>query len=272
MALKLMYITNNPKIASIADSSGVDWIFIDLEVIGKKERQGHLDTVMSKHSIKDIAPIKKVLTNAKVLVRINPIHKDSINEIEQVISSGADILMLPYYNTLNEVKFFIDKVANRAKTCLLCETPDAVDIIDEIIEYKGIDYMHIGLNDLHLGYGMKFMFQPLANGLVSDIGAKLKKTNIKFGFGGIARLGEGALIAEHIIAEHYNLGSELVILSRSFCNSEKINDLLEIERIMTEGVQEIRIFEKSLESKSFLWFQDNTKEIIKKVNEIVTTE
>ena len=36
------------------------------------------------------------------------------------------------------------------------------------------------------------------------------------GFGGIARLGFGMLPAEHVIAEHYRLGSTAVILSRSF--------------------------------------------------------
>ena len=38
--LKLMYITNNVDVAKIAENNGVDRIFVDLEVIGKKERQG----------------------------------------------------------------------------------------------------------------------------------------------------------------------------------------------------------------------------------------
>lgn len=38
--LKLMYITNQSDVAKIADENGVDRIFIDLEKIGKKERQG----------------------------------------------------------------------------------------------------------------------------------------------------------------------------------------------------------------------------------------
>ena len=46
--LKLMYITNQPEIAKIADKNGVDRIFIDLEKIGKRERQGGMDTVQSE--------------------------------------------------------------------------------------------------------------------------------------------------------------------------------------------------------------------------------
>lgn len=43
--LKLMYITNRPEIAEIAENAGVDRIFIDLEQIGKAERQEGMDTV-----------------------------------------------------------------------------------------------------------------------------------------------------------------------------------------------------------------------------------
>ena len=59
MALKLMYITNNPKIAQIADENGVDRVFIDLETIGKSERQGGMDTVQSKHTLDDIKKVKE---------------------------------------------------------------------------------------------------------------------------------------------------------------------------------------------------------------------
>ena len=39
MALKLMYITNDETIAKIAEKHGVDRIWIDLETLGKEERQ-----------------------------------------------------------------------------------------------------------------------------------------------------------------------------------------------------------------------------------------
>ena len=38
--IKLMYITNNPRIAALADEAGVDRIFVDLETVGKQLRQG----------------------------------------------------------------------------------------------------------------------------------------------------------------------------------------------------------------------------------------
>lgn len=77
MALKLMYITNDERIAKIAEDSGVDWVFIDLEINGKEQRQGHLDTVISRHSIRDVSKIKKVLSKSQLLVRVNPIFEGS---------------------------------------------------------------------------------------------------------------------------------------------------------------------------------------------------
>ena len=36
--LKLMYITNRPAVARIAENAGVDRIFVDMEYIGKDKR------------------------------------------------------------------------------------------------------------------------------------------------------------------------------------------------------------------------------------------
>lgn len=269
LPLNLMYITNDEKIAKIAEESGVNWIFIDLEINGKFERQGHLDTVISRHSINDVKKIKRVLNNAELLVRINPIFDESKEEIDKIISDGADILMLPYFKNSEEVKTFINLVDNRVKTCLLLETSDAVNDIDSILSIKGIDYIHIGLNDLHLSYGMKFMFELLSNGVVETLCTKFKEKEIHYGFGGIARLGQGSLPAENIIAEHYRLNSSMVILSRSFCNTNTINSVAEIRDILTSGIKEIRDFEKQMYLKPPSFFEKNSEEINQIVKEII---
>ena len=74
MSLKLMYITNKPAVAKIAEEVGIDWIFIDMEFIGKDSRQGGLDTVQNHHTVEDVKIIRKAVTKSKVLVRVNPIH------------------------------------------------------------------------------------------------------------------------------------------------------------------------------------------------------
>ena len=267
--IKLMYITNEPEIAKIAENNGVDRIFIDLEIKGKEERQGNLDTVISKHNINDVEKIKKTLKKAELLVRVNPINENSKNEIDSVIEQGADIVMLPFFKTEEEVQTFIKIIDKRVKVCLLCETPEAVACIDNILKKDGIDEIHIGLNDLHLGYKKKFMFELLTDGTVEKLCNKFSKAGIKFGFGGIARIGMGTLPAEHIITEHYRLGSSMAILSRSFCNTKMVTDLKEIEVIFKKGIEDIRNFEEELIFKDDGEFEKNKKRIEKAVEQIV---
>ncbi len=247
--LNLMYITNDPAVARIAEASGVDRIWVDMEFIGKAARQGGMDTVQLHHTIDDIRTIRAAVTRSEVLVRVNPIHEatadygDSAWEIPAAIDAGADVVMLPFFKTAAEVETFLRLVNGRAKTMLLVETPEAVEIIDEILALDGIDEVHIGLNDLSLGYGMKFMFELLTDGTVERLCGKFQARGIPYGFGGIAALGKGMLPAERVIREHYRLGSTRAILSRSFCNTSIVTDLGQIDRIFRTGMAEIRALE-----------------------------
>ncbi len=274
MSIKLTYITNNPSIARIAEQAGVDWIFLDMEFIGKDKRQGGLDTVQNHHTLEDVRIIKETVSQAKVLVRVNPIHEalsnypSSKDEIDAVVNAGADIIMLPFFKTVKEVKRFLDFVDGRADTCLLLETAEAAILLDEILEIRGIDMIHIGLNDLHLELGMKFMFELLADGTVERLGNKIKSKGIPFGFGGIARLDSGSLPGADVLKEHVRLGSSMVIVSRSFCNTDVVTDLDEIRKIFKEGIREIRRLESEAEEVAN-YFRKNQKEVKEAVKKIV---
>lgn len=267
--LKLMYITNSVDVALIAEKYGVDRIWVDLETLGKQERQGHIDSVKSKHSINDIKEISPKLTKSEMLVRVNPINPCSKEEIDKVIEAGADIIMLPMWKSLDDVKNFLKIVDKRVKTTLLLETKEAVECLDEVLENGGFDEIHIGLNDLHLSYHLKFMFELLANGTVEKICNKIKNYNVPYGFGGIARLGEGTLPAEKIIIEHYRLGSSRAILSRSFCNVDKTSSLDEVKEIFKENMKTQRLFEEKVMKMSKKDFEDNKDELSNCVEKIV---
>lgn len=277
MYMKLMYITNNPAVARIAEDAGVDWIFLDMEVIGKAFRQSGLDTVQNHHTIDDIKRIRKTISQSKLLVRINPIHDalenypSSKNEIEASIDAGADILMLPYFKTVEEVKTFIHLVNGRAKTLLLLETVEAANLIDDILEVPGIDMIHLGLNDMHLELGMKFMFELLADGTVERLGDKIKAKGIPFGFGGIATLDGGALPGSMVLKEHVRLGSSMVIVSRSFCNTEIVTDLNEVKRIFDTGISGLRALEKEASQADTAFLEENRKAVVAAVNKIAGT-
>lgn len=263
-----MYITNRVEIAKIAQNRGVDIIFLDLEIIGKIERQGHLDTVISHHHIEDVKLLRNVLTRAKLLVRTNPIHSGSEKEINRIIQDGADIVMLPYFKTLEEVQTFIHMVDGRADVWLLVETPEAVEIIDDIVELDDIDRIHIGLNDLSLGYKLDFMFELLVNGVVEFLCAKCREAGIPYGFGGIARLGYGILPADYIMGEHYRLASTSAILSRSFLNINTLAPNENVAKLFRGGVRQIRQYEQFLKKQNSGFYKRNrekTKEIIEQI-------
>jgi len=274
MALKLMYITNKPEVATIAENSGVDRIFIDMEYIGKEARQGGMNTVQNHHTIEDIKAIRDVIKKAELLVRCNPIHygtesySSSEEEINSIIENGADIVMLPYFKTVQEVGKFITIVGGRVKTMLLLETPEAADILDDILDIPGIDYIHIGINDMSLGMGKKFMFELLADGTVEMLCSKIKKKGIPYGFGGIASLGKGIIPSENIIMEHYRLGSTCAILSRSFCNYETLT-LPEVSKVFIEELIKIRRYEYVCQQSTLNRLEENKKEVAGKVKNIL---
>ena len=272
MALKLMYITNNPEVASVAQSCGVDRIFVDMEYIGKEDRQGGLDTVKSHHTVEDVKNLRKVLKETELLVRVNPIHDAGENwcsseeEINQVIEAGADIIMLPMAKTADDIRKFVEYVDGRVKTMLLLETAEARENIKEMLDVGGLDMVHIGLNDLHLAYKKKFMFQLLTEGVVEELVEIISSYGIPYGFGGIARIGFGMLPAEYVIAEHYRLGSSMAILSRSFCDIYKMSSFEGIENLFRQEMVKIRNYENELTHKDDNFFKENQKETEKLVN------
>ena len=267
MSLKLMYITNRVDVALVAEKYGVDRIWVDLETLGKEERQKNMNTVKSNHSVEDIRTIKPYLSKSEMLVRVNPWNENSEEEINDVIDAGADIIMLPMWKSVNDVQNFLNVVNKRCKTTLLLETKEAVDCLDDVLNYCDMDEIHIGLNDLHLSYGLTFMFELLANGKVEEITKKIRNKGIPYGFGGIAKLGEGDLPAEKIVMEHYRLGSTRAILSRSFCNTDLVKNIDEIDKVFEKNIKDLRNFEDSLVGN--IDFSKNHEEVKQLVDLIV---
>ena len=278
MALTLMYITNNEIIADIAQRAGVDRIWVDMEYIGKEERQAGMNTVKSHHTIEDILRLRPIVKTSQLMVRVNPLHEatkdycSSQEEIENTIRAGAEVIMLPMFKTRADAEQFVSMVDGRAKVQLLVETAEAAANIEEICKAQGVDEIHIGLNDLHLAYGQKFMFQLLADGTVERLCKTIKASGIKYGFGGIARVGYGTLPAEFIMAEHYRLGSTAAILSRGFCDANLVEDPKTIENIFLEGVKNIRLKENEFIGYTEEQFRQNQALVVQKVNEIVASK
>ena len=258
---KLMILCDDPKSAIDAQNAGIDRVFYDLEYIGKAERQHGRNTVKSNNSIDNIPAIRKVVTTSELLVRTNPIHAYSQAEVDKAVEYGADILMLPMVMDHHDVEQYVAMVGGRAKVCIMIETAAAMARLDKILAVKGVDEIFIGLNDLHITMGLTFMFELLSGGLVEYIAEKCNKAGIPFGFGGIARIGEGDLPSDYILGEHVRLGSQSVILSRTFkgvvgvdANAHAINLKEEVDKVRAKMAQISQ------------WNSDDYKENIEKIN------
>lgn len=240
----LMILCDDAESAIAAQAAGIDRIFYDLEYIGKAERQHGRNTVKSNNSIDDIPAVRKVVTTSELLVRTNPIHAYSKTEIDKAIEYGADILMLPMVIDHHDVEQYVEMVNGRAKVCIMIETASSMARLDKILAVKGVDELFIGLNDLHISMGLTFMFELLSGGLVEYIANKCNKAGMPFGFGGIARIGEGDLPSDYILGEHVRLGSTSVILSRTFkgvvgvdANAHKIDLKEEVDKVRNRMIE-----------------------------------
>lgn len=215
--MKLIYITADPMQARTVQDAGVACVMVDLEINGKDARQGHLNTVISRHSLEDVAHVRAVLSTAELMVRVNPVFDGSSAEVEACLARGADRLMLPMFRHPQEVAAFLEIVAGRVPVTLLVETATALARLPQILDIDGVDDVHFGLNDLHLELKLDFMFEVLSGGLMDHAAALCRARGVPFGIGGVARLGQPvALPAELILSEHLRLGSSAVILSRDF--------------------------------------------------------
>ena len=222
--MKTILITNDPSIARDAQSAGISRIMVDLEWMGKKDRQASRTTFLSSHTADDIARIRAVLTTSELMVRLNPWNLESPAELEASLSAGADIIMLPMITRMADFDTFITALNGRAEALPLVETAYSMAHIAQIADTASVKEIYIGLNDLHLSLGLDFLFEPLALGLLDWMVERIRARGKGFGFGGLAMMGSGELPAEQILAEHVRLGSGCVILSSRFCKDVEITN------------------------------------------------
>ena len=241
-----MIITNVPEIARFVEQHGVDRIFLDMETRGKDKRQHREGTPIHCHSFSDVVAVKKALSTAEVMLRINPLYEGSGEEIERAIDSGADRIMLPYFQSREEVESFLALVGGRVKTSLLLESAAAVGRAEQILDVDGIGEVHFGLNDLRIDFKLNFLFETFAGGLIDWLAALCRARNIYFGVGGIGRIEEKELQlpAELVLRENIRVGSRRIILSRVFHKEAQSLEELKEHLDFPQAMENLRAAEK----------------------------
>ncbi len=241
---RLTLITNDPFLAAKADRGGVDRIGIDLEYIGKAERQAGHNTRLSNHSIGDLS-IGKALVHAKLFVRLNPLNANTHDEVETVLHCGAQILMLPFFRTAREVEAFVRLVDERAQIVILLETASALVRIRDILSVSGLCEVMIGLNDLRFELAVDNHFELLASPLLDFIASEVRRAGLVFSVGGVARPEDSSLpiAPDLVLAQFPRLGATGAFLSRSFFRGIALDgdvdrSILSLRRRLTEWAAE----------------------------------
>jgi hypothetical protein len=214
--IELIQITNDPELARRCDALDGLRLLVDLERMHKVERQAGRNTFISSHTLDDVGRVRSVLHRSALMVRVNPLHPGTAAEVDAVLAQGAHALMLPMFAAADELRQFCATVGGRVPVVALLETAGALESLPAWIGTPGLREVYVGLNDLHLSLGLHFMFEPLSLGVLDRVAGLTRAQGLRFGFGGIARLDEGLLPGRDVLAEHLRLGSQAVILSRTF--------------------------------------------------------
>ena len=224
----LTLFTNDAALAALGDAGGVDRIGVDMERIGKGQRQGHLATWISDHAEGDLARIRPALSRARLFTRCNPVHAGLRAEIDRLIAAGVCVIMLPYFKTVAEAAAFVRFVDGRAHPVLRVETAEAAAVIAELCRIDGVSEIHIGLNDMRLSLGWPSHFHVLVSDFLERICEPVLTAGHRLGIGGLGRAHDNDLPvpADLVVAQVARLHATASLVSRSFFRAPAPADLV----------------------------------------------
>ena len=184
---RITLVTNDPALAAAADAAGINRIGVDLEHLGKAERQAGLDTRLSRHTWEDMSRVARSLARSDLFVRINPLSAETPADVNTALDLGAKIVMLPFFRTADEVNVFVRLVRGRAHVILLFETAAAIVRVRDILAVPGVDEVMFGLNDLRLQLGAYNHFEVLVSPLMDFLAGEVQRRGLPLAADGIAQ-------------------------------------------------------------------------------------
>jgi hypothetical protein len=136
--------------------------------------------------------------------------------------------MLPSFRTAADVAAFVAAVRRRAQVMILVELAPAVARIREILAVPGIDEVMIGLNDLHLQFGVSNHFEILASPLADMLAAEVRRKGLPLGIGGLGRVDDESVPVptDLVYAQYPRLGASGAWIARSFFNTQSSDESL----------------------------------------------
>lgn len=197
---------------------------VDVERLGKRERQAGLGTWMSPHTVDDLARLAPHLHPARPFARVNPLHPATADEVGALLTAGAQVLMLPMVESAGDAARFLELLGGRAAAVLLVETARGLEALPEILTVPGVQEVHLGLNDLALSCAMPNRWHALVDPRTAQAAERVLARGCRLGLGGLGRPDDAALPVPPrlVYAESVRLGSQGALLSRSFLRSPAV--------------------------------------------------
>ncbi len=217
--------TNDPEYARWAETAGITRAGLDLETIGKNERQKNHSTWVSSHTIEDFPKIIPELNTSQVFARINPIHSGTKEEINQLLRLGVDIIMLPNFTVVAEVEDALNLIQGRATLVPLVERRAAIACIPHLAKL-GISEIHVGLNDLSIELKLNNRLHLLSLSLMDEIAHEAHKSELTLCVGGLGRANDRSLPipSDLVYAQLGRLKANGSLIARSFFNAPLTQD------------------------------------------------
>jgi hypothetical protein len=215
--LDLHLFYNGPASLDVAVTAGVDAIVVDCEQGGKRGRQHGYDTEINIWRPRDCEQVRRRTPTLRVVCRIDgfrSVGQAAIDQALEAVSAGADEIILPMVDGLDEVQRLLDALAGRAALGVMIETEGGIAIAAQL-DRLPLRRVFIGLNDLMIERGSGNPFQHLYDGTVEMLRSRIN--TIDFGFGGMTLPELGyPLPCRLLIGELARMRCDFTFLRRSF--------------------------------------------------------
>lgn len=216
--MDLILISNQIKEIELAMQFGISTVLIDLEQSTKMARQNGRGLYISDHTIEDLGIIRQTFPHLNIITRINSKHEYSEKEINDVVGFGTDSIMIPYFQTVDDLGYFFEMIGNRVDIIPLFETANSIERFGDFIQKFDIKTCHFGLNDLSIEMQWDSIFEAFIwNPLLEAL--KLAQSHqIKYGIAGIGNQLDSALPVhpQDFFIRQVELGGRVFWLSRNF--------------------------------------------------------
>jgi len=228
---------DDPSIAEIAVTLGMDWICVDME-------HGHLD-------FKDVMGHIRAVRDSQTAVLVR-VHDNEKGLIQRSLDMGAHGVLLPLVRSRADVEKafrygryplegqrgiggernvkwglgmheYLRHANEETLIIPLIETREAAEAIDDILSVPGLEAIFFGPADLSASYGYLGQWEgPGMAELIADIRSKAKARNI--GSGIVAMSAEDAVERQRQGFDMIALGSDGGMMIRSILHSLKCMD------------------------------------------------